>query len=176
MRPTLDVNDRIVPHVVTPGSLRPGVVVVFKTPTEVRVDRIAAVGGDTIALQSGVVVLNGKPVPEQASGDGPTIDGTPTQIMRERFPGEPRWHRMLDAGRSGQDDMLPLRLAPNTLFLLGDDRDFAADSRFPPDEDGAGLVPVSDVIGIVDTVMWSKHRSRIGRPLDDADVEKAMAK
>ena len=53
------------------------------------------------------------------------------------------------------------------LFLLGDNRDNSADSRFSPEQYGAGMVSLSNVIGIADFVFWSTGRRRFARAIDD---------
>ena len=44
-------------------------------------------------------------------------------------------------------DVAPGHVPRGALFVLGDNRDRAADSRVPPDLAGAGLVPMATVIG-----------------------------
>lgn len=170
MLPTLEVNDRILPRTIAPKALRRGMVVVFQAPSEVRVDRIAGIGGDEIALRGGVVIVNGSPSQQRALGAGPTLtDGSSTRVFAEQFPGEAQRHYILDAGPSPSDDAAPIRIPPGFLYVLGDDRDRAADSRYPAEEYGVGLVPVGSVIGQVDTLMWAADRGRIGQPIDAFD-------
>lgn len=173
MRPTLDVNDRIVPRKIAADRLKRGMIVVFQGPQEARVDRIAAVGGDVVALRDGVVIIDGHAATQRRLGPGPVLkDGSPTQLLVEQFPGENHQHYILDSGYSEGDDVEPVRVPPGFLYLLGDDRDRAADSRFSPGENGVGVVPVSAVIGQVDTLMWSGKRARIGRPIDTRDPKR----
>lgn len=168
MLPTFEVNDRVDPLQVTPGALHRGAIVLFQAPGSARIDRIAAIGGDMVALKNGFVIVNGKPVAQRAMSTGPTLaEGTPTRLLLERFPGEDHWHRILDAKNTDQDDWAPVRVPTDALFVLGDNRDNAADSRFPPDAGGVSMVSLQQVIGVVDTVVWSAHRWRVGRPVDD---------
>jgi signal peptidase I len=166
MLPTLQLNDRVAPLQIGAAGPQRGDVIVFRAPTSVRVARVAAIGGDTIQMRGGVVVLNGVAVPQTGIGAGPALDGMPTRLLAERFPGDARTHRILDLGASPQDDTAPLRVAPGKLFVLGDNRDRAADSRIPLAEEGVGQVDRSAVIGLVDAVYWAKDRARIGRPID----------
>lgn len=166
MLPTLQLNDRVAPLQLGAAGPQRGDVIVFQTPTSVRVARVAAIGGDTIQMRGGVVVLNGVAVPQTVLGAGPTLDGIPTRLLAERFPGDKRTHRILDLGASPQDNIAPQHVAPGKLFVLGDNRDRAADSRIPLAEEGVGQVDRSVVIGLVDAVYWTKDRARIGRPID----------
>ena len=167
MLPTLRVNDRIVPRRITARDLRRGMVVVFSTPNEVRVARIVGLPGDTVALSRGVVSINGRAVLQRSLGEGPRLsDGQATQMLIEQLPGEDEAHLMLDGGESFIDEMPPVEVPANCIFVLGDDRDRAADSRLPASDGGVGMVPINAVIGEVDTVMWSHDRDRIGKPID----------
>lgn len=166
MLPTLDRNDRVMPLRVGAEGLHRGDIVVFKTVGEVRVARIAALAGDTIALRDGVVTINGRVAAQRTIGKGPDIDGTPSLLRRERFPGDPRSHSILEIGPSPFDTVAAQRVGAGRVFVLGDNRDRAADSRVSLAEQGVEQVKQSDVIGVVDTVYWSQNRSRIGRPID----------
>lgn len=166
MLPTLQLNDRVAPLKLGAAGPQRGDVIVFQAPTAVRVARVAAIGGDTIQLRGGVVILNGVPVPQTRLGAGPALDGMPTRLLAERFPGDTRTHRILDYGQSPFDDTPPQRVAPGKLFVLGDNRDRAADSRVPLADEGVGQVDRSAVIGLVDAVYWTKDHARIGRPID----------
>lgn len=166
MEPTLRVNDRVRPLRVT-RPLRRGEVVVFQGDSFVWVARVVAVGGDTVGMRAGHVVLNGATVPLRRLGEGPAIDGAATWREAERLPGEARGHVVLDGGPMPQDEFGPVRIPAGRLFMLGDDRDFAADSRFPREQDGVGLVPAGAVIGVVDRLLWSAGVREVGRPVDE---------
>ncbi|TPG53931.1 signal peptidase I [Sphingomonas glacialis] len=169
MLPTLEVNDRLAPLRFRATELRRGVVVVFKTQGEIRAARIAAIGGDTIEMQNGVVAINGKVADQRLVGIGPSFDGTASRMLEESFPGEQGSHRILDIEPGLFDSVAAVRVDAGKLFLLGDNRDRAADSRVSLQEMGVEQVRVGDVLGIVDSVYWSPTRSKIGRPIDDWD-------
>jgi signal peptidase I len=169
MLPTLQVDDRIIPRRISADELRRGMIIVFSTPAGTRVDRIIGLPGDIVALDRGMIKINGRPVFQHPTGvaiAGPEND--PTIALKERLPGEGHDHRILQAGETPLDDMAPVTIAPAHLFVLGDNRDRAADSRVPVAEGGVGMVPVGSVIGQVDTVMWAHDRARIGGPIDSA--------
>lgn len=167
MLPTLEIGEHIDPLRVVPGALNRGSIIVFQTPKSTRIDRIAAIGGDMVALKDGVVFIDGKAAPQRLAGAGPTLPhGSSTRLLIERFPGEGHSHRLLDAGESDGDNYGPIRVPADTFFVLGDNRDRAADSRFPPTMAGVGMVRAGQVLGVADTISWSGQRQRIGRPID----------
>ena len=133
MIPTLQIGDFIT---VDTRYSKPevGDVVVFLYPKNrliPYVKRIAAVGGDTIAIENGIVIRNGKTenllsVPEDKRLEEFSISMDKKEIPRDQ------------------------------LFVLGDWRDQSNDSRF------WGTVPISDVIGKVTYIWFSKDKNRIG--------------
>ena len=84
------------------------------------VKRAVALGGDQMAIEDGVLVVNGIPVCE------PTID--PSRLDGVWFG--------------------PVTVPPGELFLLGDERDSAIDSRH------FGTVSAADVRGFVEGRLW----------------------
>ncbi len=142
--------------------------IIFKLANgEARVARIAGVGGDSIAMRSGKIVINDITVPLRPDGVGPTLsDGQHTQMFVERLPGEAGPHRILDIGVTSGDDTDPVTVPKGSFFVLGDNRDDALDSRFSESIDGAGLVPRARIVGIVDAVVWSTARWKLGQPVD----------
>lgn len=102
MSPTLREGDRIVlAH--APGELRRGDLVVLAAPdgSGALLKRVAAVGGDRVAIDDGVLVVNGTPVVE------PYFDQT--RIDGEYFG--------------------PESIPPGTVWVLGDNRGESIDSR-----------------------------------------------
>ncbi|WP_425229722.1 signal peptidase I [Sphingomonas sp.] len=165
MLPTLHVYDRLRPREAVEQDLRRGVVIVSQAPSAVRVARIVGVAGDVIALHAGILAVNGHSAVRRL-GPGPLIDGAPTQLQAERLPGEAGEHRLLDAGPSIGDEFGPVSVPADYLFVLGDNLDRAADSRYQPDQLGVGMVHISAAIGIVDRLLWSAGFHDLGRPID----------
>jgi len=133
------------------AELKRGDIVVFARGEAMWIQRVVGLPGDQVEMRSGQVVLNGKPVP-QTAGSAIEVDGETARIFSERLPGEAAPHRVLDSGSSPGDDMAAIRVSPGRLFLLGDNRDNAADSRFPSQPGGmggSGLVPFDEVFGTV---------------------------
>ncbi|HEX8263738.1 MAG TPA: signal peptidase I [Allosphingosinicella sp.] len=149
MAPTLEKGDRFVALMNGGRDLKRGDVIVLAVHDATYVKRVAALGGDTIGLENGVVSLNGRIVPqrllkeERRRGSG----GAPVRRLAEQFPGEEAPHEILDSGPSVVDDVPEVRVPSGFLFVLGDNRDVSADSRVSRDQMGVALLPVADVKG-----------------------------
>lgn len=152
-----------------------GDVVVFKTPSDNSTDyikRVIGLPGDIIQVKDGQVILNGAPVPkirvadfidpvtpnspcrpenglnivEDAAADGTRICRYPR--YRETLPNG-RSYDVLDLGPVSYADSTPTYVVPaGHYFLMGDNRDRSADSRYPAQINGAiGMVPAENIVG-----------------------------
>jgi signal peptidase I len=147
-----------------------GDVVVFKAPPLNRTDyikRVIGLPGDTVQVRGGQVFLNGNAIPKvriddfvapvtanspcfapqfaEAASDGSTRCRYPR--YRETLPGG-KSYNVLDVANSDADDTRVFTVPAGHLFLMGDDRDKSADSRFPAvDGGGIGFVPVENLQG-----------------------------
>lgn len=165
MVPTLDKGEKIIADMRGGRTPRRGDVILVQAGGVTHVYRVAALAGDTIEVHRGVPVINGQPAQQRPVGattyvgyDGPQ----PAQRLEERLPGEPGTHSILDLGEGPTDDAPPVRVPPGCVFLLGDNRDRAADSRVPLAASGVELVPTSAIVGRPLYIHWSSDRSRIG--------------
>ena len=158
-----------------------GDVVVFRVPgtDEDFVKRVVGLPGDTVAVQDGMLIVNGHPVPRQSEGTfampisanspcrvvggatqmmGRTENGGPACLYpayREALPGG-RSYRVIDQVDNPRADDFPATRVPDgTLFLMGDNRDDSMDSRVSLAEGGIGFVPIENVIGRATTIFWS---------------------
>ncbi len=142
-----------------------GDVVVFKSPRDNRTDfikRVVGLPGDRVQMRDGQLILNGVPVSRTRLADfqAPAAKGAPC-IARSSDDGHVctytryleilpsgRGYEVLDAYRLGRgDDTAEFVVPEDHVFVMGDNRDNSADSRFPLSEDGVGFVPVDNLVG-----------------------------
>ena len=154
-----------------------GDVVVFRGPHGEDHDvikRVIGLPGDTVQMRHGQVILNGVAIPKVRMADfvlplspnyGADKCAAPFQSMdagkpvcrypqyRETLPGG-RSYQVLDQGTVPADDTKVYSVPANDVFLMGDNRDNSADSRFPAPDDalpgeqaGMGFVPLDHVEG-----------------------------
>ena len=137
---------RILPY----RAIEHGDIVAFLYPEDVRqtyVKRVIGLPGDHIRMEHRQVIRNGRCLVEPytqhiASWEDPYRDNFPLAPEAETTP---RGRDMFThAVRNGE-----LIVPPGTLFVLGDNRDNSADSRY------WGLVPRSNVVGKPLVVYWS---------------------
>lgn len=169
MEPALQVGDRFVASMRLEGAPERGdIVIVRRGPVEY-VKRIAGLPGDRIGLEGGEVRLNGKParyeyLPE--SRPSVSCDVGKPRMTREWLGAGSRPTIIADCGYGLADDFPDVVIPRGHYFLLGDNRDQSADSRFDEQQFGLGMVPAHDIIGRALFIYWSKDRSRIGRPVE----------
>jgi signal peptidase I len=111
-----------------------GDIVVIETPENRRipfVKRVVAIGGDMVELRNKSLYVNGAAVPDP----GGLVHGDP-RVVPAGIP-----QAGIPSGLGNRDNFGPLRIPPDHVFLLGDNRDFSYDSRF------FGPLPERDIIG-----------------------------
>jgi signal peptidase I len=166
MMPTFDVGDKFVVRMSPPAPLARGDIVIVDAPGgSLYVKRVAALPGDRIAVRDGIVLLNGRPVPQRLVGEdrvAPDVYGDRVRRLAEQFPGEPAPHEIYDAGDSPGDHFDEQQVSPGHIFLLGDNRDHSADSRFSHEDQGLEQVPLADIRGAPLFFYWTVGRHRIG--------------
>lgn len=158
-----------------------GDIVIFKHPVDLTeyVKRVVGLPGDTVEMRGGQVILNGRPVAQQATGFTliPTSANTPCRPgvdVEQRADGS-RWCRyptlretvapgvsydVIDLGQTPQDYRTTLVVPEGRMFLMGDNRDNSLDSRFPAEPAaGVGLVPQDLLVGKAQMLVWSTDGS-----------------
>lgn len=136
MTPTLQKGELVVVSSSIYMSRRParGDIIVFRYPENRAIEylfRVAALSGDRLTIRSGVVYVNDQPLAE------PYLDAAALSYDHSRTLAE-------------------VTVPEGHLFVLGDNRDNARDSRF------WGFVAEEEVIGKVTHIWFSDNAARIG--------------
>ena len=153
------------------------------------IKRVIGLPGDTVEVRRGRLVLNGRPVPSEVRPPafipvdanvpcGFESSGTVVRsnggeycrlpIVRETLPGGPTYDT-IDLGVSPGDDFGPVSVPAGHVFLMGDNRDRSADSRFalgPPENGLGGPVPWENIGGRAEFITFSLDGStQIANPV-----------
>jgi len=125
------------------GQIRRGDVLVFKYPVEPDRDyikRVIGLPGETLELKKKKIYINGQPLEE------PYV----------HFLDEPRGNSNLSEVTSSdvREDYGPVTVPPNQYFMMGDNRDNSADSRY------WGFMPRDYVKGKALLIYWSYESER----------------
>jgi signal peptidase I len=140
-----------------------GDVIVFKTPRDNRTDyikRVIGLPGDRVAMTGGEVTLNGAVIVRRpvavalGAGEGGCARPCRTTAWRESL-GARRWLVIERSAGGARKTVAPLTVPGGHVFVLGDNRDNSADSRFSVSEGGVGLVPIANIVGRADIVFFS---------------------
>ena len=142
------------------------------------IKRVIGRPGDTVQMVRGRLWLNGKPVPTldlgyrrfradsnlrcQVEDRGESY--CRFHVLRETLPGG-RSYEVIDLYRSRQDDTPVYKVPAGHVFLLGDNRDNSADSRFPRESGGlGGAVPVEAIGGRAEFITFSLEGNATWNP------------
>ncbi len=164
------------------------VIVVPRNRNEDLIKRVVALPGDRIRLVNGQIVLNGKPVPqsvepplelavdENTKCDAAVYPGAYARkpsgkdvcvlpVLTETMPNGATY-RIIDIADRSSDHMNEITIPQGHVFLMGDNRDDSADSRFSIEERGlGGPVPLSSIGGRAEFVTFSFDGSESWNPL-----------
>ena len=170
MAPTLVTNDRLLADMRRDQMIDRGMVLLFDHQDQTRIVRVVGLPGDRVAMRGGVPVINGVPVYQHFIGKIRYVDASgpiDARRLEEKLPGEKGTHFILDHGYEPMvDEMSEIRVPAGRYFVMGDNRDRAADSRVPLDMNGVGLLPRAAVRGRPLFIHWSADLSKIGEPIN----------
>jgi signal peptidase I len=129
-----------------------GDVIVFIYPEDESKDyikRVIGLPGDTINIINKQIFINGKPYHDEFG-----VYDDPLTLARGQF-------------NSNRDNFGPVTVPPDSLFVMGDNRDHSSDSRF------WGFVTINKVRGKAFIIYWSWEKmfknfrlTRIGRLIE----------
>lgn len=142
-----------------------GDVIVFLYPREPGthyIKRVIGTPGDTLEVRNKVVYINGQPFPQTESTNEEKIAklkdiGDPRygedhmKLLKEKVVDGPEHSILIDGNNDYTLNFEPIRVPENSLFVMGDNRDFSNDSRF------WGLVPYENISGRAEVIwlsMW----------------------
>ena len=140
-----------------PAEPKRGDIIVFVHPktTDRMIKRLIGLPGDRIAIDNGEVVLTGERLPRKLERTSKfrEFEGRVVEVNRyvERLPGGVS-HPVLEYVQRRHHGSMPERVVPaGHYFMMGDNRDNSADSRFPE----MGMVPAENLVGRADAVLYS---------------------
>lgn len=149
MEPAVRMGDHLYADMTYYRSSRParGDLAIFLSPDDPRIEllkRIIGLPGERIEIRDKVVYVNGQRLEDP---------------WGHYSKGQPAFGAPFSPELQKLDNLAPVTIGGDQVFLIGDNRDNSYDSRF------YGPVPVSYLKGRALYVYWSPDRSRIGMPL-----------
>lgn len=142
-----------------------GDVVVFRLARDESVDyvkRVIGLPGDKIQITDGIVSINGVPVDRKRIKDFVQPDGQSVQQYLETLPNGRSFLTLDLVANSPGDNMAETEVPPDHYFVLGDNRDNSADSRFPT----VGTVPRGNIFARAGGIYYSTDFKRIGTRIE----------
>lgn len=164
MQPLLMPGDQL--FVARWGRPHRGDVVVFRVGDGHYIKRLIGLPGDHVRMVHGRLVLNGVAVTRRRLGavSGPCVDGTGGSCRlaryREWLPNGRSYEILQPGGLAAADDTDDFQVPAAHYFMLGDNRDESADSRFATGTSGGvGYVAQGDISGRALAIWFSTDGS-----------------
>lgn len=178
MKPTLLTGDYVL---ASAGQYTPdrGDVIMFRHPdsarNEVMISRVIGLPGDRVQMIDGTVHLNDIPLPQEVQGTFEEVLARQGQFdtlprcengavamgalcrktqLSETLP-DGHSYQILNIGTQRSDTTGVFTVPLGHLFVLSDNRDNAADSRIAVTAFGLGFVPIDNVRGRADRIVFS---------------------
>lgn len=133
-----------------PKTPRSGEIVVFQAHGTPWVKRVIGLPGDRVQVVEGTLRLNGAPVPAEEVASDTAPDGLTSVLLRETLPDDVSYLTRSDLPNSLGDNTREFVVPAGHLFVMGDNRDNSADSRFD-----LGFVPMENLIGRAHRIFWN---------------------
>jgi signal peptidase I len=162
-----------------------GDVAVFRSPGRDSdfVKRVIGLPGDTVQVEDGMLILNGRALPRREIQPFamPISTNSPCKVVppaspfitslsdgqefcrypayRETLPGGPSYTVLDQVHSPRADDFAAVKVPAGHVFMMGDNRDDSLDSRFSSAEGGIGFVPIENLVGRALFTFWSTDGS-----------------
>lgn len=162
MEPTLRPGDVLIVNgaraLCGKTNVKPGDVVVYRRGMGSNLHRVVAAPGQTVAMQHGLLMIDGKVLPRRAMGSVP-VAGLAVRAteIEETLPNGVSY-RTYDLGSNGAlDHFAPTTVPAGSWYVLGDSRENSRDSRVD------GPVPAASVCAVALKIGFAKDKRRVGR-------------
>jgi len=167
MHDTLIEHDRILVSKLTPGpfDLRRGDIVVFKDPGGWLQDTVVPDPGPLRTGINNVLTFIGLYPADANEHLVKRLIGLPGDRVACAGPGQPvtvngvpLTEPYLAAGAMPSEMQFDITVPPDSIWVMGDNRQNSADSRFHQGNPGGGSVPIANVVGTAFVTVWPIER------------------
>lgn len=143
MENTIEPGDRVIASKIAPRlNLQRGDIVVFSDPNHWLTQEQDSLLNKTYLIKR-VIGLPGDTVECKGSGDPITVNGV--AIDESSY---------LKEGSKPSSFAFSVTVTKGNVFVMGDNRNNSADSRYHTDDGNNGLVPIDDIVGTARLMFW----------------------